>query len=204
MRTLTIILLAKVLTTTAGGWELANETNDGIKVFTRIKAGSDIREVQAMGLIDASPARVYKVISDLDNYKDFVPYTRESKVVAKEGKTTFFYSYIAPPVVTNRDYTLRMTDQSNLDPLAGFYKVSWEPANDRGPAPRSNTVRLEVNKGYWLLEVSEDGKQTTATYYLYTDPAGQIPTWLVNKANRDSVPDIFRAIRKRIKDKRYD
>lgn len=199
MRTITIVLLAKLLTT-AGGWELANETKDGVKVFTREKAGSAIREVQAMGLIDASPARVYKVISDLDNYKDFMPYTRESKVIGKDGKNTLFYSYIAPPVVSNRDYTLRMIDQSSAD----IYKVAWEPANEKGPAPRSNTVRLEVNKGHWLLEPSEDGKQTTATYYLYTDPAGDIPTWLVNKANRDSVPDIFRAIRKRITDRRYD
>src|SRR3954466_13705043 len=103
MRTITIILLAKLLTAGAGGWELANETKDGVKVFTREKSGSAIREVQAMGLVDAAPARVFKVISDLDNYKDFMPYTRESKVLGKDGKNTLFYSYIAPPVVSNRD-----------------------------------------------------------------------------------------------------
>ncbi len=199
MPTLTIILLVEALTT-VGGWELANETNDGVKVFTRMKAGSEIREVQAMGLVKAAPARVFKVISDLDSYKDFMPYTRESKVVGKEGKDTFFYSYIAPPVVSNRDYTLRMIDQSSAD----VYKVAWEPANTKGPAPRSNSVRLEVNKGFWLLEPSEDGKDTTATYYVYTDPAGDIPNWLVNKANRDSVPEVFSAIRKRVVDKKYD
>jgi hypothetical protein len=200
MRTLTIILLAKALTTVSGGWELANETNDGVKVFTRMKAGSDIREVQAMGTVNASPARVYKVISDLDNYKDFMPFTRESKVVGKEGKHTFFYSYIAPPIVSNRDYTLRMIDQSSAD----VFKVAWEPANDKGPAPRDGTVRLQVNKGFWLLEPTEDGNNTTATYYVYTDPAGDIPNWLINKANRDSVPDVFRAIRKRVVNKKYD
>jgi hypothetical protein len=141
-----------------------------------------------------------KVLGDYDNYKSFMPYTRESKVIAKEGKTTYFYSYIAPPVVDNRDYTLKLVDESAAD----FYKVTWTPANDKGPAPRDGTVRLQINKGHWLLEPTEDGKGTSATYYLYTDPAGAIPTFLVNKANRDSVPDIFRAVRKRIVDPKYN
>lgn len=204
MRTLTIILLAKLLVTGSAGWELASETNDGIKVFTRAKSGSAVREVQAMGEIQASPERVYKVIADLENYKDFMPYTKESKVLERQGKTTFFYSYITPPIVANRDYTLKLVDRSNPDPAAPYYKVEWEPANDKGPAPIDGTVRLEVNKGHWMLEPTEDGKGTSATYYLYTDPAGAIPTWMVNKANKDSVPDIFRAIRKRVPNKKYD
>jgi len=202
MRTLGILLLARLLTTGGSGWELQNET-DGVKVYTRSKADSEVREVQAQATIEGPAARVYKVLNDLDNYKDFMPYTRESKVVGREGKATFFYSCIAAPIVANRDYTLRMTDQSNMDPTSGFYKISWDAANDKGPALKDGTVRIDVNKGHWLLEPTEDGK-TTATYYVYTNPGGAIPTWLINKANKDSVPDIFRAIRKRMKDIRYD
>jgi hypothetical protein len=195
-----VINAVLVVSLSVGGWELSTETGDGIKVFTRAKSGSDVREVQAQGTIDAPPARVFKVLGDLESYKDFMPYTKESKVVAKEGKSTFFYSYISPPIVDNRDYTLKLIDESAAD----FYKIVWEPANDRGPPPRDGAVRLKVNKGHWLLEPNEDGTKTFATYYLYTDPAGAIPTWLVNKANRDSVPDIIRAIRKRVPNKRYD
>jgi uncharacterized membrane protein len=206
MRTLCIIMLAKLLVTSGGGisWELQNETKDGVKVFTREKSGTEVREVQAMAAIDAPASRVYKVLQDLEHYKEFMPFVRESKVVSKEGNSTLFYSYIAPPVVANRDYTIRLQDQSNLDPVSGFYKIAWDAANDKGPAARDGTVRVEVNKGHWLLEPTEDGKQTYATYYVYTNPGGAIPSWLVNKANRDSVPDIFRAIRKRTQDRRYD
>ncbi len=186
------------LVVAAGGWELQNES-DGIKVFTRVKDGSSVREVKAIGSIDAAPERVFKVIGDYDHYTEFMPYMRESKVVAREGKTVYVYGYIAPPVVSNRDYTLKMTDETAAD----VYKVSWVPANEKGPAPRSGTVRLAINTGSWTFEPDENGK-TTATYYLYTDPAGAIPTWMVNKANRDSLPDVLRAIRKRVKDKRYD
>src|SRR4051794_11406052 len=115
MRTASILFLAKMLFPAVAGWELANETNDGVKVFTRMKTGSDVREVQAMATIDAPPARVMKVLDDLDNYKAFMPYTKESKVLAREGKTTFFYSYITPPIVDNRDYTLRIVDESVAD-----------------------------------------------------------------------------------------
>lgn len=185
----------------SGNWELANET-DGIKIFTRSKEGSSVKEVKAMGQIDAPADRVFKVIGDYDHYVEFMPYMRESKVIAREGKNTIIYGYVAPPIVSNRDYTLKMVDES-VGGESPMFKVSWTPANDRGPAPRDGTVRLSINTGSWTLEPTEDGK-TYATYYLYTDPGGSIPTFLVNKANRDSLPDLVKAVRKRVKDKRYD
>jgi hypothetical protein len=185
----------------SGNWELANET-DGIKIFTRAKEGSSVREVKAMGEIDAPAERVFKVIGDYDHYTEFMPYLRESRVVAREGKATFVYGYVAPPMVSNRDYTLKIIDDS-VGGDSPMFKVSWTPANDRGPPTRGGTVRLAINSGSWTLEPTPDGK-TFATYYLYTDPAGSIPTFLVNKANRESLPDVVKAIRKRVKDKRYD
>jgi len=187
----------------AWAWDFAHET-EGIKIYTQKKEGSEIREVKAMAFVDAPPSRVFKVIGDYNHFKDFMPYTKESKIIAQQDKVTYFYTLISPPIVSNRDYTLKLTDYSTFDGKTGFYKVVWEAANDKGPPQPKGVVRLDVNRGFWLLESTEGGKKTFVTYYLYTDPAGAIPLFLVNQANKESVPDLIKAVRKRVKDKMYD
>jgi len=196
-------LLSSVgLAATNDGWEFAGET-DSVRVYTRPHEGGNIREVKAQSEIDATSERVLKVIGDYDHFKDFMPYTRESREIKREGDDTYFYTYLTPPIVHNRDYTIKLTKQL-VDSRPGYYKVSWQPANDQGPPPRAKTVRVEIDTGYWLLEPAAEGKKTLVTYYLYTNPGGAIPTWLANKANRDTLPNIIKAVKNRIKDKQYD
>jgi hypothetical protein len=178
-------------------WTKAADT-DGITVFTRDKPGTEVKEVKAMGMIDAPPEAVWKVLRDYPKYKERMPYTEAAEVVATEdgGKVTWLYSRIAAPFVAKRDYTLKIVDESDWKDGQGFLKSSWVMAADKGPAPMNDVVRLKINDGFWLLEPKDGGKKTQATYYLFTDPGGSIPKFLVNSANSGAVPDVFRAIRK--------
>lgn len=178
-------------------WTKAAET-DGITVLTRDKPGTEVKELKALGTIDAPPEAVWKVIRDYPNYKGRMPYTEAADVVATEdgGKVTWFYSRIAAPFVAKRDYTLKIIDESDWKDGQGFLRSSWVIATDKGPAPMKDVVRLKINDGFWLLEPKDGGKKTQVTYYLFTDPGGSIPKFLVNSANSGAVPDVFRAIRK--------
>ena len=82
-----------------------------------------------------------------------------------------------------------------LDP-AKKLGTTWTVSTE-GPAESDKAVRLKVNDGSWTLEPLDGGKRTRATYYLYTDPGGSIPSWIANKANTMALPDLFEAIRKR-------
>ncbi len=157
-----------------------------------------MKEVKAIGLIDAPPQKVYEIIRDYPHYKDTMPYTSESTVVSTEdgGKTVYFYSVVDAPFVSKRDYTIKTIDESEWKDGKGFLKVSWRAAVDKGPKERDGVVRVQINDGFWLLEPRENGAKTFATYYLYTNPGGSLPTWVVNKANGSAVPDVFKAIRK--------
>lgn len=179
------------------GWKQAAR-DEGITVLTRQKDGSDVQEVKAIGLIDASPQKVYAIIRDYPNYKKNMPYTSVSDVVgtADDGKTVYFYSVVDAPFVSKRDYTIKTVDESDWKDGKGFLKVSWKPVTDKGPPVKDGLVRVTVNEGFWLLEPRDNGTKTFATYYLYTHPGGSLPTWIVNKANSSAVPDVFKAIRK--------
>ncbi len=179
------------------GWELAAK-EDGITVYSR-SAEENVAEVKAIGLIDAPPHEVWKVIRDYDNYKKTMPYTEESRIVAREGgdKVIYFYSVVNAPLVDKRDYTIRLVDESDWKDGKGYLLVRWT-ASDKGPPAKEDLIRVKLNDGYWKLEPRDGGQRTFATYYLHTDPGGSIPRWVANRANTTAVPDVFFAIRKAV------
>lgn len=182
-------------------WEMAANA-DGVKVYGRARGDGDVREMKAMGLIEATPADVWKAVRDYDNYPKTMPYVEDGKVLSREGgdKVTFLYSKINTPLVDRRDYIIRLVDESDWQDGKGFMKVTWTVVNDmdeKVPVPK-DVVRVRINEGYWLLEPREEGKKTFATYYVYTSPGGSLPNFIINKANTMAVPKVFEAIKKTV------
>lgn len=180
-------------------WKLSAE-RDGVKIYGRAREGSAVREMRAVGVLDAKPEAVWKVLRDLDSYTTTMPYTEVAKVLSRtEGdKEVLFYSRLNTPLVSRRDYIIKLVDQSDWKEGKGFLKVSWSAVNDKDelmPTP-DNVVRVRVNDGYWLLEPRDGGAKTYATYYVYTSPGGSIPNWIANKANGIAVPKVFESIKK--------
>lgn len=200
MRDMTFLPALPLLLVLAGAepsWQQVAR-DDGITVQARTPEGSSVSEVKAIALIDAPPQDVWRVIRDYANYTRFMPYTDESRVVAteQEGKVTFFYCLVNAPMVDKRDFFIRIQDESDWQDGKGFLKSTWTVTTDKAPAEREGVVRVKVNNGYWLLEPREEGKKTFVTYYLLTDPGGSLPRFIADKANKKSVPDVVRAVRK--------
>jgi len=179
----------------------------GITIYTRDKPGSDIKEVKAIGTVDSAPHACMNVVEDLGHFKDFMPFTKESKILGREGdKVVFSYQFLSLPLINNRDYSLRIVDETPAakpGEAPAYYKSSWTPANDKGPAPRDGVVRVGINTGHWRFDPLDDGKRTKITYYLFTDPGGMIPSFIANRANTQAIPDMFAAVRKQSKLQRY-
>lgn len=195
--TLISTLAPLLLAASPGAWEVAAKT-DGITVSTRSREGSDIGEVKAIGMIQAPPEKVWKAVRNYENYDKQMPFTEASKVLARDegDKTILFYSVVNAPLVDRRDYVIKLKDESEWKDGKGFFKVTWSAAEHPSTPPKQDIVRITVNDGYWLLEPRDEGRATFATYYVYTDPGGSLPRFIVNKANESAVPDVFRAVRK--------
>jgi len=195
--------LLAALPATAGGWEKAG-VEDGVVIYNRDKEGSDVKEVKAIGTINAPNWVVKNVVDDVANYKDFMPYTKVSTLKKGKGDSVITYQYLEMPLVSNRDYTLRITDKSFVNKAGQVvYKNVWTPANHLGPKPKDGAVRLNINDGYWVLEPIDGGKKTKATYYVYTNPGGSIPSWIANRANFQAIPALFDAVKSQSKKAKY-
>jgi hypothetical protein len=179
------------------GWELSTKT-EGVSVYSRERKGTGVHEMKATALMDGPPQQIWGAIRDYPHYTQTMPYTEEAKIVSSEqdGKILYFYSVLNLPLVDRRDYLIRIADESDWQDGKGFLKCTWAVSPQGAPPARKGIVRINVNEGYWLLEPREGGAKTFATYYVFTDPGGSLPKWIVNRANATAVPDVFKSIRK--------
>jgi hypothetical protein len=198
MTNLTLLLLptlAAAAPVNPNAWEEV-KNSDGIRVIARDVPGSNIRELQAEAVVAATAETIWAVVSDVPHYTEFMPYVIETALVPGDAGPNGRYEYqlIDPPLVDKRDYTLKVVSEEK--PAEGKYRRDWVPANDKGPGLKDSVVRVTICEGFWQVERLTD-KTARVTYWLYTDPGGNIPAWMANKANTTSVPDLMRAVRSR-------
>ena len=185
------------------GWTVVARAND-LTTYTRARKGSSLLENKGVGLIDAPPIVVKRVIDDTAEYPKFMPYVVETKTISTDGDTRVSYQRLSPPIVGDRDYTVRVQCEKKPCPVTGgtIYCNRWKAANDLGPAEKKGVVRVKVTEGAWLLEPTADGK-TRATYTVFSDSGGSIPTMILNSANKTAIPKLFEAVRQQSKLEKY-
>ncbi len=186
----------------AEGWVVSAEC-ESVTVYSRPHEGSSVRECKAVGIIEAEPIVVKRVLDDTAEYPKFMPYVIETKTISRTPDGRVGYQRISPPIVGDRDYTVRVKCESSPCPTGGLiYCNRWEAANDLGPAEIKGVTRVKVTQGSWLLEPASSGK-TRATYTIFSDSGGGIPTFLLNSANKTAIPKLFEAVRKQSKLAKY-
>jgi len=173
--------------------------NDSLAVFARSHPGCPIKELRAVGAIDAPNWVVKNVIDGVEDYPSFMPYTTTTKIIERKLNQIISYLRLDPPFVGARDVTVSVSCQAQKrDDGTTSYHVRWEPINSRGPDPSPGVTRITLDQGSWILEPTDGGKKTIATYTILTDAGGGLPAFVINFANRQGVENLFSAIRKQI------
>lgn len=186
---------------TPGAWKLVS-TSENVALYRRPRPGAGHYETKAIGEIAASSAVVHAVIDDVDSYPKFMPYTVESRLLKREGDSLLGYQRLSTPLISDRDYTLRVRTTSKSVEGGTSYLSRWETENALGPAEKPGVVRVKLCEGGWLLEPV--GPNTTrATYTIYTDSGGAIPAFIKNVGSQIGIRKIFAAIRKQVQDPKY-
>lgn len=182
-------------------WKLIKQ-NGGVAIYSRLHPGSNLKEFKAVGEIDATSEMVHKVIDDVEAYPSFMPYTTECRVIERKPDSILTYQRLAPKIVSDRDYTLRIEKKSWPVENGLAYLNRWEPANEHGPAAKPGVFRITVCEGSWLLEPTGEGK-TRATYFIFTDSGIAGPAFIANTISQTGITKLFAAVRKQVKDQKY-
>jgi len=131
-----------------------------------------------------------------------MPFTTECRLIRRDGDSIIGYQRLSPKVCADRDYTLRVWKKSWPASDGLVFMSQWSPANNLGPPETKGVVRVKVCEGKWLLE-PEGITRTRATYSIYTDSGGFLPSFIANHVSLTGISRLFAAVRKQVKDPRY-
>jgi hypothetical protein len=182
-------------------WKLSDREKN-VTIYSRPRPGSPLKEFKAVGPIDAPTGAVSAVIDDFQNYPKFMPYMTECRLIKKDGDSIVGYQRLSPKVCADRDYTLRVWKKSWPSTDGLVFMSHWAPANDLGPPETKGVVRVKLCEGKWLLE-PDGATKTRATYFIYTDTGGFIPSFIANRISQTGITKLFAAIRNQVKDPKY-
>jgi hypothetical protein len=182
-------------------WKLSAQEKN-VAIYSRPRPGSPLKEFKAVGPIDAPTGAVCAVIDDFQNYPKFMPYMTECRLIKRDGDSIVGYQRLSPKVCADRDYTLRVWKKSWPSTDGLVFMSHWSPANELGPPEKKGVVRVKLCEGKWLLE--PDGAiKTRATYFIFTDTGGFIPSFIANRISLTGITKLFAAVRKQVKDPKY-
>ena len=164
----------------ADGWKTFSEEK-GARFARRAVAGSSYPELRVTKEVSQAPAlvldAVWRRISDSTSTKDL-----RKKVVRSSPDEVVFYQQVSVPVVTNRDYTVRIWKTPPAPD--GTVEVRYQTANEIGPALDSKYVRLETIRGAWTITPLQSGG-TRVSYLAYSEAGGSVPASFARGAQRD-------------------
>lgn len=169
-------LASEALSPAAGNaWSL-KRTGDKMWVYTRDKAGSDIKEVKLLMHVDASIAEINAILNEAERQPEWVFRCLEGRTLGGNiNDGWYYYSRIDMPwPMVDRDLVAKVTGGRN----GSSYKSQTVAAPNKTPK-RNDCVRItefEVHTAYKSLPSG----LTEVTYQLHSEPGGAVPTWLVN------------------------
>ncbi len=159
----------------ADEWETRLEKNS-VVVETRKLEGSNYEEFRAFTVVDVNVASALALLRDSDACTAWVFRCKESRTLEEPSaiERTFYQVTSLPFPAKSRDVIFHAEISYKPE---GSVLVSMTARPDA--IAETKHVRIQEAHGYYLLEpVSED--RTRITWQQYVDPAGALPSWLVN------------------------
>lgn len=169
------------------------DNHEGISVEKRVVPGSKFLEYRARASTKVSPQVVLRGLwSGLSEPPQGT--VRKRDVIRKSDTELVFYDQVKTPVVSDRDYTMRIAQSK--DEKSGALYVRFETANELGPPVASGFVRIPMVRGSWQIEPGEGGG-AKLTYQCFSEPGGSIPAFMVRGAQQSQVVTDMRRILER-------
>jgi len=170
--------------------EVAKER--GVTVY-RNKRSKQIH-LAAEGVIPMPPELVESAILDYERHPKINEAVAESRVLTRGSSTQLVYQRLDIPVISDRDYVLRVEWGRDGDERWIEYQAVEGVMG--AETPRRGIVRLKDHRGSWQLRPIENGKATFARYEMQIDLAGWVPGWMSRGRAGEDIPQLFEGMRR--------
>lgn len=180
------------------GWIFKHE-KEGIKVYYRKTA--DVHELKLITSLKVGLSGLVTLLSEVDNYPKWGYKVSESRELNKVSEwETYYYSRIDFPwPMDDRDIVVR--SRMEQDPVTRRITATSVSVPDYLPVNKG-VVRMHNARTSWTL-LPGLGGWTYVEYYIYSDPGGSLPDWLINMALDVGPRETIKNIRNFIRQDKY-
>jgi hypothetical protein len=191
-------------TPAAPKWEMFNE-EDGVRMFRRDVPGSSIVALRGEGFVAAPITRVASVLIDRKRSVEWIDRLVRTKVLRQLSETeSINWNHIkTPSPLQDRDFVFKSvltTDPAQKKVLFSYYSVtdSLAPVTDDYVRGSFKTGKFELTMA---TRTNKDGTKTKGTIVVaevVVDPAGSVPTFIVNMVQKSWPRKTLTALRKQV------
>ena len=145
----------------------------------------------AIGTIAAPIGEVIKGIEDVIQHTKYFPRLVEARIISGSGNLHVVHQKIDVPFpLRDRYYDVTVTSSRDTTP-ADVFASTWTYVKGSG--------NITDTTGGWTL-TPIDANTTLAYYHVHADIGTWLPQWLLNMANRSTLPDVINAMRRYCRD----
>ncbi|XP_037666001.1 phosphatidylcholine transfer protein isoform X1 [Choloepus didactylus] len=176
-------------------WELLLETS-GISIYRLLDQNTGLYEYKVFGVLEnCPPALLADVYMDLDYRKKWDQYVKELYEKECNGEIVVYWEVKYPFPMSNRDYIyLRQRRELDVEGKT-IYVILAQSTSVPQFAEKPGVIRVKWYKQ--SLAIESDGKKGSKVFMYYFDnPGGQVPSWLVNWAAKNGVPNFLKDLAK--------
>jgi hypothetical protein len=163
----------------------------GLPVEVRDVPGTDLEEVR----VHATVSEKLEALCDAifaKNLGSKIESGFKKRVVLRETESErWTYEQVGVPFSADRDYVMHVKLESPAS--SGRCAINFETEDDPQHPPTKDAVRMVKVRGSWVVEPSADGRMTVV-YQLFSNPGGNIPSFLIKFGQPGAVVDFMKKI----------
>lgn len=159
-------------------WKLKT-TKGNLEVYTRKNKGSNIKEIRIKTTLHAPLEKVLDELNNVSNYPKWVFKCMEAKKIKVDSSYdyTYYAKYDFPFPIADRDIVVH-SKQWKDEKTGILYSHSKATTSDLFKEEKG-VIRITILDAYWKISPQSDGS-LAIDYIALTDPAGKIPSWIIN------------------------
>jgi hypothetical protein len=180
--------LVLVLLLAAPEFQVVEEV-DGIRVEARARVGSKFVELRFTTASSASVESLCEAVFGDGKIPADEHTVRLRKVLRESADERVLYDVVTPPVVSERDYVVKVTRVRSSQRCAVRFALVTDCAEAPPPGAK---VRMTALSGEWAFVPV--GGQTSVEYVSHSEPGGDLPPFLVEGARRATELDLVRRV----------
>jgi len=173
---------------TAQEWKFIKE-RDGIKIYTRNDENSEVKSFKGVADFQTTMEKMSRLIGRVESFEWWDEDVSEIKVLdyKEEEYIKYYVVYDVPWPLTDRDLCVKALITN--DPLTGKRMVRATALEGAVPE-KADKVRIKNYWQQWTMEPLGNGL-VHVVLEGSVDPAGHIPTWIVNMVITDTPLNIM-------------